>query len=630
MKKQLFTPLRLPAGTGRRLGLMLGCGIAMFCATSNALAAGYELHNITEKIAGTYASAASDVVIGPSAVITVDGDWYITASNFYIHPSATITGTGTIHLMNPSTYGASAAVTNLDAGGVTIGCKVSVENDKTVSLGYIDPSVTYATSGITDTHAAGSDNLVLDNNLNFNNNNAHVILNSSDVVFTSSAAAMVTYADLNTAGYSADPTPPASPYLAYFVTNGATSGVVTKQGLANAASFTYPVGSSSASTTPYDYTPATVTNTSGSAHNYSTRVQNYANSSSTEGTTAKGIDRTWNIYSDAAGTATVSLTHNAANNNAGNSTSGSSFDNTAAYVSQQLSAGTWSWDSTVANGGTPTSTHSGTFTLASSGTAATAFFTKASGVNAVSDVLSVSPVVFLQGAMSGTNMTTALNTGNLIPKTQPYSTLFGGYSGKEKVTAIPANVTDWVLIELRDPVTPTTIVAKRAAFVKKDGTVVDIDGTSPVTFSGVAAGNYYVAIRHRNHLGIRTPSAQSFALNGAALAYNFSTAQTQAYQNGAITSNTAMKDMGNGIFAMWGGDANGNGRSNYQGIGNDFNQLVGTTLGGNASATINSTYNNSDLNMNGKVSAQGLGNDVSFLTGNVLNNILTLNYNSHL
>jgi len=615
MKKQLFTPFMLPAGTGRRLRLLLGCGIAMLCA-GNALAAGYELHNVTERISGTYASAAGDMVIGPSAVITVDGDWYITAANFYIHPSATISGTGTIHLMNPSTYGAPAAATNLDAGGVTIGCKISVENDKTISLGYIDPAAVYGSSGISDSHAAGSDDLVLANNLNFNNNNAHVILNSSNVVFTSAAAATITYADLNTAGFTADPAPPASPYLAYFVTNGATSGVVTKQGLANAASFTYPVGSSSATASPYDYTPATVTNTAAS-RNISVRVQNYTNSASAEGNAAKGVDRTWNVYSDAAGTATVALTHNAANNNAGNSTNGSSFDNTAAYISQQLSAGTWSWDSTVANGGTPASTHSGNFTLAASGSAATAYFTKASGVNGVSDVLSASPVVFLQGAMSGTTMKTTLRTNNLLPLTQPYGTLFS-YAGKEKVAAIPANVTDWVLVELRDATTPSTILARRAAFVKNDGTVVDIDGTSPVGFSGVAAGNYIVSIRHRNHLGIRTPSSLKFALNGTATAYNFSTAQAQAYQNGAITTNAAMKDLGNGIFAMWGGNGANAGagattvRANGAPAVNDYSALL-TKLNGGTS--VPNQYDATDFNMDGTVRNNGAPavNDYSFL-----------------
>ncbi|MCB0814031.1 MAG: hypothetical protein KDB87_12845, partial [Flavobacteriales bacterium] len=43
-----------------------------------------------------------------------------------------------------------------------------------------------------------------------------------------------------------------------------------------------------------------------------------------------------------------------------------------------------------------------------------------------------------------------------------------------------------------------------------DGDVVDVDGTSPVSFSGVASGSYHVALRHRNHLGVATLSPLSF------------------------------------------------------------------------------------------------------------------------
>lgn len=600
--------------TNKRLFRLLTTALAFF-PICTAMAGGYELHNVAEAISGIYTSGAGDVILGPNAQISVNGDWYITAANIYIHPQAQITGTGTIHLMSPSTYGDAAAPTNLDGGGAAIGCRLSVENGNTITLNYIDPALYYPTSGVTDTHAAGSDDLVMSNSLNFNNTGAHIILGNYNIRFSSDAAAMFTYEDLNTAGFSQDPVPGAV-YNAYVVTNG--SGVITKQGLGNLVAFTYPVGQSAPSAAPYDYTPATVTNTDGIAHDISVKVQRYSNSEATEGSPQKGIDRTWNIYADTAATAAIALTHNAADNSAGYGTDGTAFTDTVAFVSQQISNGTWSWDSTWTNGGAPVSIHSSNnFTLATSGSAPTAFFTKSSSVNSVSDVVTASPVVFLQGAMNGTTMKTTLNTNNLIPKIQPYGTLFS-YSGKEKVTAIPAGVTDWVLVELRDSVNPATVVARRAAFVKNDGTVVDIDGTSPVSFSAIPTGSYYMSVRHRNHLGIRTPSLLSFSLNGTTVLYDFSTAQAQAYQNSLVTTNAAMKNMGNGIFAMWGGNGanTGAGGATIRATGaatiNDYAAIL-SKLNGSASAT--GQYDATDYNMDGTVRATGTPviNDYTFL-----------------
>ncbi|MEM9990359.1 MAG: GEVED domain-containing protein, partial [Bacteroidota bacterium] len=114
--------------------------------------------------------------------------------------------------------------------------------------------------------------------------------------------------------------------------------------------------------------------------------------------------------------------------------------------------------------------------------------------------LTISPKVYLQGAYNGTDMEATLRTNNVLPLNQPYGT--AGYTGTENVSSIPTNIVDWVLVQLRNPM--TNIVAERAAFLRRDGVVVDLDGTSPVSFPNVMAGDYYIAIKHRNHLGIMT------------------------------------------------------------------------------------------------------------------------------
>lgn len=48
------------------------------------------------------------------------------------------------------------------------------------------------------------------------------------------------------------------------------------------------------------------------------------------------------------------------------------------------------------------------------------------------------------------------------------------------------------------------MVDRRAAFIKNDGTLVDLDGVSNIKIPTAAAGNYYVVIIHKNHLAVMT------------------------------------------------------------------------------------------------------------------------------
>ena len=223
-----------------------------------------------------------------------------------------------------------------------------------------------------------------------------------------------------------------------------------------------------------------------------------------------------------------------------------------------------------------------------------------------------------------------LNTNAL---SQPFNIAsFGNYAGSESVspgfftsTAATTDIMDWVLLELRDATTPATVITRRAAFIREDGRVVDLDGISNVTFRNVANGNYYLVIRHRNHLGIRTSTVRTvngtmgFAIPSL---YNFSSAQAQAYQDAAITINAAQKDFGSGIFGMWGGNDNRDGQVRATGILslNDYLFLITTTLGGNVANILSNVYNSADMNMDGSVRATGLPgqNDYFFLITTVL------------
>ena len=191
--------------------------------------------------------------------------------------------------------------------------------------------------------------------------------------------------------------------------------------------------------------------------------------------------------------------------------------------------------------------------------------------------------VFLEGPYNGSGaMTTTLNAQGLIPKYQPFKATPWNYLGTEAAATFPANVVDWVMIELRSDL--TTIVSKRAGLLLSDGSVVDIDGSSPVTFKGISDGNYYVVIRHRNHLAIMTANPVALSTGSSAL-YDFSTSQTQAY------GTNPMKDLGGGIFGMIAGDMDGDGNVDYS---NDLLNKWLPSFG-------YSGYYSEDSNLNGDV-----------------------------
>jgi hypothetical protein len=222
---------------------------------------------------------------------------------------------------------------------------------------------------------------------------------------------------------------------------------------------------------------------------------------------------------------------------------------------------------------------------------------------------------------------------------QPYNTAaFGNYAGTESVTAgfftstvATTDVLDWVLLEVRDATTPATLITRRAAFIREDGRIVDLDGVSDVSFRNLPVANYFYVVRHRNHLGIRTAATQ--AANGtlgvaAPALYDFSTAQAQAFQDGTIVTNAAMVNLGgSGVFGMWGGNANSNTNVRYTGLNNDAGAIL-TALGGNQALVLNNVYSFADLNMDGTLRYTGLNNDVGVLLG-VLGGIQSAIYTQH-
>jgi plastocyanin len=169
--------------------------------------------------------------------------------------------------------------------------------------------------------------------------------------------------------------------------------------------------------------------------------------------------------------------------------------------------------------------------------------------------------VFLEGPFGGVQMNANLNAEGILPLDQPYNSPPWNYNGTESVSLIPnGNVVDWVLIELRDAAnassaTSATRIARQTAFLLRNGSVVGLDGSSPLQFGNSVSQQLFVIVWHRNHLGIM--SSTGLILLGGVYAYDFSTSLGQAYGSGA-----GYKNISPGIYGMVSADSNRDGLIN--------------------------------------------------------------------
>ena len=265
------------------------------------------------------------------------------------------------------------------------------------------------------------------------------------------------------------------------------------------------------------------------------------------------------------------------------------------------SSPTYQWKVNGSNVGTNSSTYTTTSLINNDAVTCelTSNETCVSGNPATSNTLAMtvnktlSLTVFLEGPYnSGTGlMNTTLNSGSLIPLNQPFNIAPWNYTGTESVTSIPANVVDWVLVELRDAASPDVALPStelsgwpRAYFLKSDGSIVDLDGTSlPVIGSPAITNSLFVVIRHRNHIAIMSNTGLTEV--AGSYSYNFSTAITQAYGG-----NNGYKQIKTGVFGMVAGDVNADGNI----FATDYTGWV-------ASFGNTSIYLKADINMDGNV-----------------------------
>jgi PKD repeat protein len=198
----------------------------------------------------------------------------------------------------------------------------------------------------------------------------------------------------------------------------------------------------------------------------------------------------------------------------------------------------------------------------------------------------VVPIVALQGGWDAatSSQRTSLQSLGVLPFTEPYSNFGYSFTGGGGETLSPlaqrnTDIVDWVIVELRDSTNPAAIVYSRAPLLLDDGSIVDTDGVSQLTAPVPNDVGYYLAVRHRNHLGLMT--AQSVRLGTT---IDFSNPHTATYGIGSS------RYIANGKAFMYAGDANGDGQVQNTDNIMQWMPQVGT-----------SGYKSGDYNLDGQV-----------------------------
>lgn len=229
----------------------------------------------------------------------------------------------------------------------------------------------------------------------------------------------------------------------------------------------------------------------------------------------------------------------------------------------------------------------------------------------------------LQGAMIGAAndlMRDDLRVKGLIPLQEPYSELNhfqhvhngGGETIDMSMLSTEGNdaVVDWIFIEIRDAMVSDSVIATKSAILQRDGDITDTSGNPVLIFSGINNGNYFIAVRHRNHLGVMSSNPISLDSANPQL-IDFSDLSTETWGVDAQRQSPQFNE-------MWSGDLNGDRRAVYQGPNNDVANifLLILTDSLNVQNNVNfrkEVYDPNDLDLDGIIIYQGPNNDRSKL-----------------
>lgn len=212
----------------------------------------------------------------------------------------------------------------------------------------------------------------------------------------------------------------------------------------------------------------------------------------------------------------------------------------------------------------------------------------------------------LDGALpSGTLMTDALRAQNLIPVASTSGTIANGLlfaTGNDAIV-------DRVTVELRSATNPAQVITSAGGLLQRDGDVVEHDGTTGLRLPG-SPGNYHVALRHRNHLGVMTAAPVAIGADPASALVDFRQTSTAVYgTNARVLKGT--------VHCLWAGEARVDGTIKYVGSLNDRDQILSAIGGATPNNVLINVYDNRDVNLDGVIKYTGAGNDRDIILTNV-------------
>ncbi len=243
-------------------------------------------------------------------------------------------------------------------------------------------------------------------------------------------------------------------------------------------------------------------------------------------------------------------------------------------------------------------------------------------------LVKISPKVILQGAYDITNnlMHDSIRIAGFLPAKEPYTGLgsfkhVGGGGGNSAGTGVfnvlgLNAIVDWIFVSVRSETDSSKVIATKSALVQRDGDVVDAsDGKSVLEFT-LPPGRYFIAVQHRNHLGVMTKAA--IGLSQTTTTIDFTAQKTLSF------GKNAQKIMSNGRTVLWAGNTNLDKRIVYVGTGTDYTNISAKVLSAPANTPAFSKsyvvkgYHLEDVDMNAKVIYVGTGTDQTLISQNVL------------
>jgi hypothetical protein len=156
--------------------------------------------------------------------------------------------------------------------------------------------------------------------------------------------------------------------------------------------------------------------------------------------------------------------------------------------------------------------------------------------------------VFLEGPYrsASDSMDAALTRSGFLPVVSPYA------EAPDTASVLPPDAVDWILVQLRESPTGPAVLS-RSLILLSDGSAVDPDSLAGPVPLRMDPGSFHVVARHRNHLAAMT-AAPVFLSDTTAGPADLS-------GEGGAYGTAAMKPLRTGLYGLWAGDVNGDGRT---------------------------------------------------------------------